>query len=496
MPAMSPSCIKKIFFLCLIVAGIFPVTTHAQIDQRCWLEQECYDARAALFGGEKPKIGEVGWDKVFRQDNTTKKLCGGDKDALNKKIGFCLPATTAKTKISIGGQTEFTGLTEFVSFIYTYGLSVASLLAILVIIVAGVQWTLSGGNTEAISGAQHKIYGAVIGLVILAAAYTILYTVNPDLVNLRPPNAWMINTQTIGAPYCSDITDSMISKDPSNATGEILTSEEKQAGFALVSATDWVSTSTAACGNDYYVQKTGALTCSGDYCPRTDDNKTQVCFDKNRDGRKECAEASIAGTIYNRDLGAEIFIQLGGLARMFAGEGWTWIWVEDFDVYVVCNNGKHSTIEAQASNPEDSLNESKKEQQYWISIEDKTLDAATKYCEDKGLVKGIALGPDMNESGDIFGARERHIVGRHPGFNAEGGAGRSVAADLGDESNSDDECLLKLVPANYLISIEDLKKNGVLLDINAQLIFDIDDERDRIKHYDKPFGYSQHCLNR
>lgn len=488
---------KKILFLFLLTTCIiFPTVLHAQIDQRCWLEKDCYDSRATLYGGKEPQIGKPGWEKVFRQDNTTKKLCGGDKDAANNKIGFCLPATTAKTKISISGKTEFTGLAEFIAFVYKYGLSVASILAILVIIFAGVQWTISGGNSEAISSAQHKIYGAVIGLVILAAAYTILYTVNPDLVNLRPPNAWMVNTQKIGAPYCADLKEGLISKNPSNPTGQTLTTEQKQTGFAAVPATEWVSTSTAACGSDYFVQKTGALTCTGDFCPKeASTGKTQVCFDKNRDGRKECAAASIAGTIYDHNLGDNIFTELGGLVRMIGAEGWTWLWVEDFDVYVVCNDGTHTTISAQTSDPEQSFDAAKKEQYYWISIENAELEKADQYCANKGKTKGIAVGPDMNESGDVFGTRERHIVGRYPQLSTEGSASHKVGADLGDESNSDDECLLKAVPAEYLIPIPEIKNSGVLLDINASLIFDIDDNNDRAKHYDGPFKYSQNCLS-
>ncbi|HRH23742.1 MAG TPA: pilin [Candidatus Magasanikbacteria bacterium] len=484
---------KKIFFILVLAAWLFPLITHAQIDARCWTETECYNARKEIFDIETPKTTDgAAWEKVFKRDNTTEQLCGGRENATHDKIGFCLPATTAKTKISIGGQTEFTGLAEFVSFIYKYGMGLAGVLSVLMIIFAGVQWIISGGNAEAISSAKHKIVGAVIGLVILSASYTILYTVNPDLVNLRPPNAWMINTQKISAPYCSDINDSTISKNPSNPTGQNLTIDQKKTGFSSV--TEWVSTSTAQCGSDYFVKDTGALTCTGDYCPLDTAGKTQVCFDKDRNGRKECATASIAGTIYNTDLRNEIFNSLGGLARMVGAEGWTWIWVEDFDVYAVCNNGHHETIDAQVSNPEEDYNAEKKEQYYWISIANSELEEVEEICSDEDGVKGIAVGPDMNESGDITGARERHIVGRYPQLSTESNTSHKVGADLGDESNSKDECLLKAVPADRLIPISEIKNNGVLLDINASLIFDIDDEGDRKKFYNGPYDYEQNCL--
>ena len=62
------------------------------------------------------------------------------------------------------------------------------MLAIVLIIVAGLQWTVSGGNPEMIKRAQKRISGALIGLALAVGSYTILYTINPELVEFRDLN--------------------------------------------------------------------------------------------------------------------------------------------------------------------------------------------------------------------------------------------------------------------------------------------------------------------
>lgn len=461
---------KKILFILLLIIWFIPKPSHAQVDQRCWLEQECYDARKSYLRVETPRIGEAGWKEVFRQDNTTKQLCGGEKDAAGKKIGFCLPTSGADTKISIGGVNKFAGLPEFISFIYRYGMSVAGILAILVIIFAGVQWTISAGNTEAISSAQHKIYGAVIGLVILAAAYTILYTVNPDLVNLRPPNAWMINTQKIADPYCGEVKGN-ISKNPSNPTGQALSREQKAAGFSSVR--EWVSTSTARCGSDYYVQSTGALTCTGTGCdPGT------VCYAKDTT-QLSCNQANFAGTIKNGDVEANLLSEIPGIGRVVFGEGWTWPWVgndstKEMEIYMVCNNGTHSQLDIDyPQDPVKNVNPVDKTQKYALSTTNAEINEEWSDCNDEGGPKGFVLAAEFNESGessDVIGGLEEHMIGRPLGTNA---GGVFQGFDLMNSSNDWDECIFRNAPAEHFFSKEELI-SGIKLDINAANIADID----------------------
>lgn len=82
-----------------------------------------------------------------------------------------------------GGQR-----TDFISFLrwfYPFLLSVAAVLAVVMIVIAGVQWAGSMGSEAAITSARDKLTNAILGLVLAFSAWLILNTINPDLVKLK-----------------------------------------------------------------------------------------------------------------------------------------------------------------------------------------------------------------------------------------------------------------------------------------------------------------------
>ncbi len=74
---------------------------------------------------------------------------------------------------------------EYLSVVYRYLVVIAGLVAVIVIIIAGIQWTASGGNSSSIESAKNRIVGALTGLGLAVGSYIILYTINPELVNFR-----------------------------------------------------------------------------------------------------------------------------------------------------------------------------------------------------------------------------------------------------------------------------------------------------------------------
>jgi len=87
----------------------------------------------------------------------------------------------------------FPFLGEYIAAIYRYAVVVASALAVLVIIVSGIQWMLPGNlltsgegdSKQTTNQAKKRIGGALIGLTIAVGSYTILYLVNPELVQFK-----------------------------------------------------------------------------------------------------------------------------------------------------------------------------------------------------------------------------------------------------------------------------------------------------------------------
>jgi len=91
--------------------------------------------------------------------------------------------------VSKGKSIQSEGLTGLVGLIIKFVFGIAGLLALVNIIVGGVQHTVSAGNVNAQKDAKDRILQAVIGLVILFASYIILNTINPELTRLKEPSA-------------------------------------------------------------------------------------------------------------------------------------------------------------------------------------------------------------------------------------------------------------------------------------------------------------------
>lgn len=99
----------------------------------------------------------------------------------------------------IPGTSGISGsdLPAYISAIYKVALIVVTLSAVLMLSIGGFMYLTSAGNTSSISTAKGIIYDSLIGLVIALSAWLILYTINPDLVEitLTPlPAAEIVNT--------------------------------------------------------------------------------------------------------------------------------------------------------------------------------------------------------------------------------------------------------------------------------------------------------------
>lgn len=95
---------------------------------------------------------------------------------------------------------------EYLSVVYRYLVVLAGVAALIVIIVAGIQWTASGGNSSTIESAKNRIVGALTGLGLAVGSYIILYTINPDLVNFKSLKIKYIEGKDIAGDH-GDVED-------------------------------------------------------------------------------------------------------------------------------------------------------------------------------------------------------------------------------------------------------------------------------------------------
>jgi hypothetical protein len=82
---------------------------------------------------------------------------------------------------------ESTSIPGFIRGFYDYALSIAAGLAVVMIVYGGVKYVMSGGNEAAKSDAMDILKNAIFGVVLLFGGFIILYTINPNLVQLKNP---------------------------------------------------------------------------------------------------------------------------------------------------------------------------------------------------------------------------------------------------------------------------------------------------------------------
>jgi cell wall-associated NlpC family hydrolase len=75
-------------------------------------------------------------------------------------------------------------IAEYIAGIYKYAIGIVGILATVVMMIGGVMWIMSGGNASTAGEAKSWIASSLTGLIIALSSYTILYQVNPDLINV------------------------------------------------------------------------------------------------------------------------------------------------------------------------------------------------------------------------------------------------------------------------------------------------------------------------
>jgi hypothetical protein len=100
---------------------------------------------------------------------------------ITPKLSIDIP-TVKFTSTIVDGETRVNYLGDYIAGIYKYLIGVATLIAIVMLMIGGLQYSLFQG-----SGAKTRMKNAVTGLILLLSTYIILATINPRLVILEMP---------------------------------------------------------------------------------------------------------------------------------------------------------------------------------------------------------------------------------------------------------------------------------------------------------------------
>ncbi len=75
-------------------------------------------------------------------------------------------------------------LAEYLNAVYAWMIGAGITIAIVLVMVGGLQYTLSAGGSE-IGKARERIANAITGIILLLCVYLILNTINPQLTSLK-----------------------------------------------------------------------------------------------------------------------------------------------------------------------------------------------------------------------------------------------------------------------------------------------------------------------
>ncbi len=392
-----------------------------------------------------------------------------DKDGWGK----CLPANQTKLSIAFGGKNEFTDVGQYILTVYNYALVAAGILAVVMIIIAGAQWTASGGSSEIIGSAKKRIVGSVVGLLIAYLSYVILNTINPALVNLRLPQVYLVRPFLTSAELCRDLpgaTDQTLKFAPAASASE----QQKDlsgvlAGFtpesySLTLPRERVGeNSTFACGTRFFANSV-KQPCFGDVC-----RSGFACVKDTTSKRYDCKKATIAGTLTGKKADG---CAAGAAGNVLWGEdtfeGWEY---PDFtdegeqELWVVCKDGALFEVKSSAYTITGTTN-----QFFGIIAEATDVDAAVKKCKDRETGAGLVLKFEMNE--DCDPTDEEHWIG-------VGGK------DLGDDGFFMEN--VAKITKKYFFEIAAVKAGNVVVDFDVggrnDGIHDIDNDEQRNEYY-------------
>src|SRR3989344_4016078 len=115
-------------------------------------------------------------------DYQTMKAMKGGSDTSGDKLTYTLLQSLPKEGTDL---RENVTLEEYLTWAFRFVLALAGFLAVLMIVIGGVEYIISGASEAMRGEAKKRIENAIWGLVMALVSYLVLYTINPSLVDFN-----------------------------------------------------------------------------------------------------------------------------------------------------------------------------------------------------------------------------------------------------------------------------------------------------------------------
>ncbi len=142
------------------------------------VKERIKEAQTKLQQGES--IEETTAEKSIRESQEREMLKQADKFYKEKiKIDF-VPLAPIPGLIDKDTAKD---PSKFFNALFTYGITIAGLLAVIMITVGGIQYMSSDAVSNKTEGRERITY-ALMGLLLVLFSWVLLYTINPEILNL------------------------------------------------------------------------------------------------------------------------------------------------------------------------------------------------------------------------------------------------------------------------------------------------------------------------
>lgn len=118
-----------------------------------------------------------------------------DADIAAPLLEVPIPGLELSGAVRTNGQITIPWLAQYVGGVYTFLLSIAGMLAAVMMVVGGFQYVTSAGDKGKLGAGKQKIMNALTGLVLALGSYTILYAINPGLVAFEGLKIGAVNSE-------------------------------------------------------------------------------------------------------------------------------------------------------------------------------------------------------------------------------------------------------------------------------------------------------------
>ncbi len=168
---------------------------------KCWTEEQC----KAWTGNSHGSTIHATWDASEGMPYDCTKTKTGLKEQK-----YCYADEAPYTlNVPIGSITEIENLPTYINIVYTWLLPAAALIAVVMMMLGGLQYVLSRGKSKYIEKAKTRITNAITGVVILLSIFVILNLIDPRLTVFNALKVPMIREVTLldAASSCEALHD-------------------------------------------------------------------------------------------------------------------------------------------------------------------------------------------------------------------------------------------------------------------------------------------------